>query len=334
MYWEDDVGINISEQLFRKCVSKNAISFVLENESIFNYAGYKVIKGQEELQFINPGKLLQNGKVKLIYNISKYKPLSSLLEDMDSEKYVHIICDIYNSIKELSLNGFIRIENTIINNEEVFVNVKESSVHLICLPLIEPVIYLNIEEFHKNFKSNIMETTERYTHLKSPFIEELIKNLNGDTLKNINFTVRSKKHNEIAEEVFNENSHEPEKKKVSLLEKIFNKNKKTYLKEEIKEVNNIKLESLDLDRQIIFNIDKDSYTIGKHENLVDGLIMDDNTISRLHCRITKEKKQYYITDLGSLNGTYVNNRKINENNIVSINKGDIIKISRINFIVK
>lgn len=332
------MSINNSEQLLRRCASKNAISFVLETESIFNYAGYKVIRSTDELQFVKPGRLLHNGKVKLIYNISEYRSLASLLEDMDSEIYANIICNIYDAIKRLGSNGFIKIENTIINNEEIFIDIKDNSVHLICLPLNECVIHMNSEELHRNLKSNIMDTIKRYKHLESYVIKKLIENLSKDKLITIDFTEKSENECEnkmaVVEEEVSEINDKPEKKKASFFGKIFNKNKKSLSNEEIKEVTNIKLESLDSDTPIILNINKDTYTIGKNESFVDGLILNDKTISRIHCRIVKEKGQYYITDLGSLNGTYVNNKKLIENNFVAINKGDVIKISRINFIVK
>ena len=49
-------------------------------------------------------------------------------------------------------------------------------------------------------------------------------------------------------------------------------------------------------------------TIGRDpENVI---VLDHTAISRFHCRITCEKDQYFIHDLGSTNGTYLNGRRV------------------------
>lgn len=57
--------------------------------------------------------------------------------------------------------------------------------------------------------------------------------------------------------------------------------------------------------------------------------LDIEGISRKHCKFYSQKGKFFIEDLGSKNGTYVNNSKI----IVpyELNKGDIIKIGTIVF---
>lgn len=52
-------------------------------------------------------------------------------------------------------------------------------------------------------------------------------------------------------------------------------------------------------------------------------------ISRKHCKFTSNEGKFFIEDLGSKNGTYVNNNKILMP--LELNKGDIIKIGTIVF---
>ena len=49
-------------------------------------------------------------------------------------------------------------------------------------------------------------------------------------------------------------------------------------------------------------------TIGRDpENVI---VLDHTAISRFHARITCEKDQYFVHDLGSTNGTYLNGRRV------------------------
>ena len=49
------------------------------------------------------------------------------------------------------------------------------------------------------------------------------------------------------------------------------------------------------------------------------------TVSRKHARFTKEFNGWYIEDLGSTNGTYVNQKRITEKTLIK--SGDVISLS-------
>lgn len=56
-------------------------------------------------------------------------------------------------------------------------------------------------------------------------------------------------------------------------------------------------------------IDKPVFLIGKKENEVDGFI-DAKSVSRIHARIEMVEENYYIEDLNSTNGTYLNGEQL------------------------
>lgn len=56
--------------------------------------------------------------------------------------------------------------------------------------------------------------------------------------------------------------------------------------------------------------DKDSVTIGASED--NDLVLEDDTVSRNHCRISLDGDNYIITDLQSTNGSFVNRVRIRE----------------------
>lgn len=68
------------------------------------------------------------------------------------------------------------------------------------------------------------------------------------------------------------------------------------------------------------------FIIGKQENLVDYVLKRD-TVSRLHLRIDREEKQYYVRDLNSTNGTVVAGRLLEANERAVLNEGDEVFIA-------
>ena len=57
----------------------------------------------------------------------------------------------------------------------------------------------------------------------------------------------------------------------------------------------------------------------------NGICLDDITVSRSHALITKSNGRYFIKDLGSLNGTYLNAISVRDTAITS---GDEIQIGK------
>ncbi|KPJ87575.1 MAG: hypothetical protein AMS17_08185 [Spirochaetes bacterium DG_61] len=60
----------------------------------------------------------------------------------------------------------------------------------------------------------------------------------------------------------------------------------------------------------------------------NDVTVDDRMVSRWHCVIQKIKDDYYIKDLNSLNGTYVNKIKVPANKYMKLKKGDVIHLGK------
>ena len=67
--------------------------------------------------------------------------------------------------------------------------------------------------------------------------------------------------------------------------------------------------------------------IGKERKKVDICISNDPTISRKHCSITIQNGQFYLSDIGSSNGTYFGGKRLALNHPVRLQDGDRFTIS-------
>ncbi len=74
-----------------------------------------------------------------------------------------------------------------------------------------------------------------------------------------------------------------------------------------------------------FFITQSEMTIGRDPSA--EVLVSDQSISRKHAKITKEGKEVKIIDLGSSNGTYINNKKIQPGVPVLLAKEDMIKLA-------
>lgn len=72
-----------------------------------------------------------------------------------------------------------------------------------------------------------------------------------------------------------------------------------------------------------FLIEKEEITIGRDP--ASDIFLNDITVSRRHARIFFEKKEAYIEDLGSLNGIFVDGKRVDK---ARLNPGAEIQIGK------
>ena len=90
----------------------------------------------------------------------------------------------------------------------------------------------------------------------------------------------------------------------------------------------VRLIRLDTKEMII--VDKPVYRIGREKGYVDYCI-DVSTISRSHCDIITRDRKYFLMDLGTTNGTYINRRRLPVNIEVSLLSGDEVRLANLDF---
>ena len=72
-----------------------------------------------------------------------------------------------------------------------------------------------------------------------------------------------------------------------------------------------------------FSLEADRITIGRRPE--SGVFLDDVTVSRDHALIVRRQGEHHLDDLGSLNGTYVNRRRIDSHHLED---GDEIQVGK------
>jgi pSer/pThr/pTyr-binding forkhead associated (FHA) protein len=72
-----------------------------------------------------------------------------------------------------------------------------------------------------------------------------------------------------------------------------------------------------------FTMDGDVVTVGRHPQ--SDIFLNDITVSRRHAELRRAGGKYEVTDLGSLNGTYVNRARVDSSVLSS---GDELQIGK------
>ncbi len=73
-----------------------------------------------------------------------------------------------------------------------------------------------------------------------------------------------------------------------------------------------------------FLLNEDSVTAGRHP--ASDIFLDDISVSRRHATFTRQGSGYVVSDMGSLNGTYVNRDRIEGN--IPLTGGDEVQLGK------
>jgi len=92
-----------------------------------------------------------------------------------------------------------------------------------------------------------------------------------------------------------------------------------------------RLEPIDKEQYETILIKEIPFFIGKIKKNVDYCLEKD-VVSRYHAKITEEQDQFFITDLNSTNGTFLNGEVLQPYSSKEVNVGDIISFADIKFI--
>ena len=79
-------------------------------------------------------------------------------------------------------------------------------------------------------------------------------------------------------------------------------------------------------------ITADNFLIGKKKDAVDGWIKARG-ISRIHGKISKENGIYYLMDLNSTTGTFLNGGRLEVNEKARIRQGDVVGFADVKYVV-
>lgn len=290
-------------------VCNSDMSYVLRDNLVFSSTGYKVLQNRKNDCFVKCCKMILNGRIQLYYITEEYIQLSKLISSINADIFISIISDLISNIISVKSNGFLSCKNIDVSLEHIYVDPLTNNVRLIYLPL-NVDLYSDMFLFERSLRSEICKAIKMSSSLNSPQTNKLLINLNDETVPIENLICSFGESKETRD---------------------FYSNK---LGERNLVKQSMRLIAVNTPVPFELKVNRDEFTIGRKESQVDGFISFNKMIGRIHCKVNYIKGSYYITDLQSANGTYVNKARIKPNELCRIENGDIVRLANSEFRVE
>jgi hypothetical protein len=161
----------------------HSVSYLLSDDDLFYFTGYKVLQGQHQHGILKCAKVLQNGKIKLVYDIEGLKSLQTVIPVLTSSMFLTIIYNHIDVFKEIRHNGFIHCENVCVSPDRIYIDPGNLRVFLLYLPLNTQTSPDSILIFENRIKKVILDLLFYNPHINNNETQEIRKEIfsNKDT---------------------------------------------------------------------------------------------------------------------------------------------------------
>ena len=203
----------------------------------------------------------------------------------------------------------------------MYVEPNTNTIKIIYLPVNITGIHKNKNEFDNEIKAQLVQAIEQMRITDNPKMRQAVDALEDGTLKLHDISARI----QHGRGFINNNTADSRNSEVHETDVQDRKSSFTNM-------DGICIQSID--GQFRFDIRENEFLIGKSSERVQGVITGNNAISRVHCKIVRKNGNYYVLDMGSSNGTYVNGKRIEPNIPEPILDKSQLRIANAEFIVR
>lgn len=284
------------------------IAFQLEQDEAVFELGYKVLMKQQIHHTLSGIRVQYNLKDRMMYDIENLQTISDSYASLTPEMALQIMISMLQVIKEVDNNGFILLEALQISENCIFWNQDEKKAYFIVLPVGKEFETNDHRSWVKKLRDTIQKLAEKLDMRISEMVMQCLGS-NGRLVEQTNALLQMLEQEQSLMQP-TVRSAVPETQMTLYL------------------VHN------GMYGQIILCDQKKEYIIGKKKDSVDGYLGISNAVSRIHCKVIRRQNQFFISDLGSSNHTYVNSIMLYPQQEKELFDGARVRIADIDFIVR
>ncbi len=306
----------VENKLIEEIAYGTNFAYVLNKECTFLPTEYKVLHAQRDNGFLKCLKTYYNGKVQLFYLTESFVPLNSLLFRLNPDSFLTLVSGLLGTIIDVKNNGFLSCMNIDLSYQHIFVDPKTLKVSLVYIPVGQH-LFSDYASFENKLRISLIKLISEVQQLSSPSTVNLKNDLQNGSMS-------------IEDIAAGFGGHAPVNRAQNRTQSVPG----TKSNHQSAARASMKLISLNPGAAMEIAVTKPEFVIGKKASAVDGVVSFNRMISRIHCKITQKQSTFFIEDLQSVNGTYVNGKRLSPHAPTVIKHGDIVSLANSDFQVK
>lgn len=323
---DQTVDLFIGQMPYQVTRNSQTLSVTFLDENYMDELGYKVLSGVAGTNLLCGTKSRFNGRMKLTYNISDYVPLDSLYDSLTREQVFEVIGGLLDALEQIYDIGFLLYENISFQPRDILLKADSCRVYLLYMPVRKEQPIWGRPDCDRMFCGCMRSILSRIPVAKS--MTRLSEALASPcTLAQLRELLLQEISDPLPEPLPEPapKPPEPEPEPGPRWGSIFGRFKKVQ-KPEI-----WRLAGVDTPEPLELTLSGASFVVGRSAQKAQGVVGFNPTIGRAHCRFLLREGKWYLEDLKSTNGTYLNGDRLEPGREYAVGAGDRIKLSSTEF---
>lgn len=285
-------------------VNEKQLSFLFQEADPYFEMGYMILE-QAQLSGMLPFKRMeQNGKEKLLFQISKFIPLSEMVPILEQNEIIDVLYAMIFMTQKVEENGFLKKECIWCKYEHIYYDEASKKPLFAVLPISKEFRYADGMDWNNRFLDAITHVASFLPPVKFNRVLNLVSLWRTEQMDcEAVLEAINELGSGMSGMLVDRTVEEPEKK----LSLVYSGREGTYQ----------------------FDVSGEEFVIGKNPDVVDGAIQLSDAMSRKHCKIIKQSNRFFVQDLGSVNHTFVNGEYIPPFELMELNQSDILTLADI-----
>lgn len=283
-----------ANRMFIKDRTDREIIFTLRDPSVLYEAGFRALEEQAGRVFVPCQKTLSEGQLRLVYDISGCRALAELLPGWTPPAFRAFTRALLGRLNMLRGMGFARGGHVYSAPDHIFVEPATLAPRLLYLPLVGGAETDFLSPLEKKLKELIIRIANTQPNVVDKETIEMLKAMHAGGM--------GAPVEPTGAPVENESSSDGTADCAALIGE-------------------------DPAFPLKLRITKDDYMIGRSREQADGVVLLSIRISRLHCRILRRGGAYYVVDMQSANGTFLNGARLTPHQETPLSSGDKITLA-------
>lgn len=295
-----------------------SLSYILEDDSLFNLSEYKILHNQDNDFFVDCAKLRYNGKIKLTYFLDDYVSLRALLPTLEAYTFVTVLTNLLDSVVEIVHNGYLDVADLNLEFNRIYVDPASLTVRLIYVPL-------NSERV-----SGTVVLTAPVTDRFRAELRKLILNspgLSGGRLRVVSDWLDDKSLS-LEDVCKNVRAMSPAASGGGAAPQSAPAARGGHTRRRVT------ITALNAPEPLTVEINKPEFRLGRSKTDTDCCLLFNAAIGRMHCRIFNSNGVVTVEDADSRNGTFVNKVRLKPHERKTLHDQDVLRLANSDFSVR
>lgn len=274
------------------------LTYLLEDSALFLQTEYKVLQNQTAACFVQCMRMLNNGRVQLYYAAGRYRALSALMDGLNARRVLSVGLSLLAGVLEVRNNGFLECQNLLVCPERIFVDTADWKVKLIYVPLGRHQ-YDSYSAFEQTLRETLLRLVSQPEVQLLPEVAGMARDLAGGRVS--------------LEEIYRKYREQPQEPARPAPDPAAHRP-------------GLRIVSMNQRAPFDLQVTKNQFVVSREPGF-DGTIPFADTISAPHCKFIWDGSQYTVTDMDSLNGTFLNREPLTAQKPAPLKNGDMLRLA-------